>query len=191
MKLRLFFLLLVFIISAPSFKKDASDDICLSPHEIELYQLMMKYRKSKKLNDVKLSRSLSLVAQEHARDLYENKPSHGNCNPHSWSDKGKWKSCCYPSDHSRAECMWDKPRELTSYSSNGYEIVAYFSNGISPGQALEMWKKSPEHNDVILNKSIWKKISWNAVGIGIYKNYATVWFGESKDAEGAPEICKK
>ena len=43
------------------------------------------------------------------------------------------------------------------------------------------WKKSTGHNQVIVNEGIWKKIMWNAIGIGIYKEYAVVWFGEIED----------
>jgi hypothetical protein len=57
----------------------------------------------------------------------------GDCNMHSWSDKGfnVWNSCCYTSDHAEAECMWDKPREITfgSFTGFGYENAAKSGEG--------------------------------------------------------------
>ena len=35
----------------------------------------------------------------------------------------------------------------------------------------------------MINLGIWKNRTWNAVGVGIYKNYAVVWFGEESDKE--------
>jgi len=40
----------------------------------------------------------------------------------------------------------------------------------------------------MVNDGIWKKITWNAIGVGIYKEYGVVWFGELKD-ESNLEIC--
>ena len=55
----------------------------------------------------------------------DNKPdAPPECNLHSWSDKGPWSACCYTPDHAQAQCMWDKPSELTNYPGNGYEISA-------------------------------------------------------------------
>jgi hypothetical protein len=34
------------------------------------------------------------------------------------------------------------------------------------------------------------KMKWKVVGIGIYKKYAVVWFGEAEDKETKPIICK-
>ena len=96
---------------------------------------------------------------------------------HSWSKKGKWEVCCYTDDHAKAQCMWNKPRELTRYKGNGYEIAAGMGNA---QDALDGWKHSVHHNNVIINKDIWKT-KWEAIGIGIYGNYAVVWFGHETD----------
>jgi hypothetical protein len=34
---------------------------------------------------------------------------------------------------------------------------------------------------VIVNSGTWARITWRAVGIGIYGSYAVVWFGEESD----------
>jgi hypothetical protein len=153
----------------------------LSTEEQKLYHLIMEYRKENNLSEIPLSKSLTFVAQTHVNDLQNNQPEKGNCNMHSWSNKGDWSACCYTSDHAQAKCMWNKPKELTSYTGNGFEIASWRSTGISALNALIGWKKSPGHNEVILNKSIWKNSTWKAVGIGIYGNYAVVWFGDVVD----------
>ncbi len=153
----------------------------LSEEEKKLYQLINEYRKQNNLHEIPQSPALTFVAQTHVKDLYENQPANKVCNLHSWSDKGKWKKCCYLKNHSNAECMWSKPRELTCYTGNGYEIAFYSSSDATAEEALQSWKTSYGHNNVILNEDIWRSLQWNAIGIGIYKNYAVVWFGEKKD----------
>lgn len=175
-------------ISAP---EKSTEEICLSPEEEKLFRQINAYRKSKKLKEIPYSASLSKVAQLHAKDLVVNRPhERDGCNLHSWSSKGKWSSCCYTQDHKKSSCMWDKPRELTSYKGNGYEISSYYSGAITAEQALSSWKGSPAHHDVILSRSIWKNAPWNAMGVGIYKGYAMVWFGNEADADNKIVKCK-
>lgn len=162
----------------------AEASTCLSSEERKLYDLMMAYRKSKGLEPIQLSAKLTQVAQAHARDLAENYTfdPKNKCNPHTWSSKGKWSSCCYTNDHKKAECMWVKPKEIAGYTSAGYEIAYYSSAGASATEGLEGWKKSPSHNPLIINEGeIWGKVKWNAIGIGFYKQYGVVWFGELED----------
>ena len=90
----------------------------ISDAEYELYELIMDYRAKKGLKRIPLSNALTIVAQTHCKDLTENKPDLGKgCNAHSWSDQGSWSTCCYTPDHKASTCMWDKPKELTSYKS--------------------------------------------------------------------------
>jgi hypothetical protein len=107
---------------------------------------------------------------------------------HSWSGKGAWSSCCYTSDHKQADCMWNKPREMTAYQGNGYEIAHGYSNystyagyDVTPETSLNGWKSSPGHNSVILNQNIWQSMRWEAIGIGMYKDFSVVWFGTEAD----------
>ena len=153
----------------------------LSNEETELYNLIMQYRYSKGLTKIPLSKSLTFVAQAHVKDLENNKPDVGNCNMHSWSNKGSWTPCCYTDDHARSQCMWDKPSELTSYKGYGYEISYGGSGSATAIRALNGWKSSPGHNAVIINQGIWNDNNWQAIGIGIYKGFAVVWFGQEKD----------
>lgn len=160
-----------------------TSSVCLAPEEKRLYDLIMAYRSAKGLEPIKLSARLTLVAQAHAHDLadhYQFDPQN-KCNPHSWSSKGEWSSCCYTSDHRQAACMWEKPKEIAGYDSPGYEIAYYSSAGASAEEGLRGWKKSPSHNPLLVNEGIWKKVTWRAIGIGIYKEYGIVWFGEQED----------
>lgn len=115
-----------------------------------------------------------------------NKPDVEGCNAHSWSANGKWSACCYTPDHAQAQCMWSKPRELTSYLGNGYEIacgsnICCSSFIMTAEYAINSWKLSPNHNVIILNEWIWSKIEWNAIGIGMFKGFVSVWFGSEID----------
>lgn len=158
----------------------------LTKEEKELYDLLMDYRKQKGLAIIPLSPSLTTVAQTHVRDLADHKPDLGDCNAHSWSSGGSWTACCYTPDHRASACMWNKPRELTVYPGNGYEISCGSNDCCSDfvmtaAYALETWQKSSGHNAVITNTSIWHDRNWNAIGVGIYKGFAVVWFGEETD----------
>ena len=73
--------------------------------------------------------------------------------------------------------MWDKPRELTSYHGDGFEIAFWCSADANANEALESWKSSSGHNEVIINSGIWRDNPWQAIGIGIFGSYAVVWFG--------------
>lgn len=155
--------------------------ICLSPEEKELYTLINAYRKSKKLKAVPLSASLTQVAKAHAVDLMKHYKKSDKCNPHSWSDKGSWTSCCYTNDHKQAECMWNKPMEIAGYNSPGYEIVYWHSAAAKAEGALKGWQQSKSHNPVIINDGMWAQVEWQAIGVAIYEQYAVVWFGEMAD----------
>ena len=182
MKITLLFTLIAISLSV-RMAPNPANQVCLHPEEKKLYELIMEYRKEKNLESIPLSAKLTLVAQTHAKDLSENfKPfDRGNCNLHSWSKKGKWESCCYTDDHKNSECMWSKPKEIAGYESSGYEIACYHSAGANAVDAIAGWKVSAGHNRVMINDGIWNKIKWNAIGIGIYKEYGVVWFGELKD----------
>lgn len=169
-------MVLFFHISTNSFSQ------ILSTEEKKLYDMIMEYRKEKGLPNIQLSKSLTFVAQTHVKDLEKSGLINSLCNMHSWSNNGPWTSCCYTNDHARASCMWDKPRELTSYQGNGYEI-SYGAHGasVTAEGALEGWKKSSGHNAVIINQGIWFDNNWMAIGVGISEGYAVVWFGNEYD----------
>lgn len=168
------------------------NQVCLNPQEKELVRLINEYRKSKKLQSIAVSSKLTLVAQAHAKDLASNYnfDPNGSCNPHSWSDKGNWTPCCYTSDHKQAECMWNKPLEIAGYEGLGYEIAYYSSAGATAKEGLEGWKKSKGHNPLLINSGTWKQVEWESIGVGIYEQYAVVWFGQLADNEVPCEKIK-
>lgn len=184
-------ILLFLALTLPSIRQTKpAETVCLSAEEKKLYDRMMDYRKTKGLAAIPLSAKLTQVAHAHAKDLAENHdPKQTRCNLHSWSKNGSWTSCCYTADHKQAACMWNKPREIAGYESNGYEISYFFSAGADAESGLEGWKQSTGHNQMIINDGIWKKINWNAIGIGFYKEYGVVWFGDKPD-DTPLEVCQ-
>jgi uncharacterized protein YkwD len=187
-----FFLLAIVVTTGFTSEIPYQEEVCLSTEEKKLFDLIMDYRKSKRLKPIPYSSKLSKVAQTHVRDLmnnydYENRDE---CNPHSWSDKGNWSACCYTSDHAQASCMWDKPREISGYEGNGFEIAYYSSGGANATEGLEGWKKSPGHNPLLINSGTWNKLEWKAIGIGIYGQYGVVWFSNGEEESTKIIICK-
>ncbi len=163
--------------------KKEEQDLVKDKSDNEIVNIINDYRVSKGLSKIPISPSLNKVAALHVKDLADNHPDNSPCNLHSWSDKGSWSSCCYTPDHAKASCMWNKPRELTSYKGDGYEIAAWSSNNITAKYALEIWKSSSGHHNVIINASTWSNHTWKAIGGAIYKGYAVVWFGKEEDPE--------
>jgi len=178
----IFALGLTFVLLSSS-KKDIATIHSFSEKEIMLYDSMNIYREENGLHKIALSLKLSKVAQIHCEDLEKNYKLSNVCNLHSWSATStKWESCCYTSNHAKAKCMWNKPKELTNYQSAGYEIAYYNSNGFSTFRPLDRWKISKKgHNKVILNEGQWKKAKWEAIGVGLTEHYACVWFGTLTD----------
>jgi uncharacterized protein YkwD len=170
-------------------------NICLSETEALIFQKVNEYRLQHGLGKIPYSKSLTYVAQMHVKDLAYNHPVSRRCNLHSWSSHGPWKGCCYCEDHSNATCMWNKPRELTNYTGEGYEIAFWTNESLTPGgfaeKSLTGWKRSTEHNRVILNKSEWGNLTWNAMGVGYYEGFAVVWFGAIPDKEEELHVCEK
>jgi uncharacterized protein YkwD len=148
--------------------------------EQTVYNLLMQYRKEQGLPSIPLSTSLTQVARLHVADLLAHPPDGDTCNLHSWSVNGPWTAVCYTDDHAEAGKMWAKPKELTAYPGNGYEI-AYWSTQCTAEGAIAGWKKSSGHNAVMVNQGSWGSHPWNAVGVGINDQYAVVWFGEQAD----------
>jgi hypothetical protein len=148
---------------------------------VSLVDVINSYRQEQNLPEIPVSPSLTTVAETHVLDLAKNYVISDECNLHSWSDEGNWTPFCYSPDHANARFMWEKPRELTSYPGNGYEIAAFRSDTITANEALELWKNSEAHLDLILNRGVWKDIKWKAIGGAINGGYAVIWFGEVTD----------
>lgn len=168
--------------------------LCLSANEVDLAVLINSYRVSKNLPQIPLSKSLSKVAKLHVEDLESQRPhAPASCNLHSWSTgSAQWTGMCYTRDHKQASKMWSKPREITNglYHDIGFEIAYYRSLGATPGGALDGWKSSSTHWDVIEERGrYWTNRRWPAMGIGMRGSYAVVWFGSLSDPAGEIEKC--
>ena len=172
---------------------------CLSSQEVELAQLVNDYRNQNNLPSVPISKSLMEVAHDHVKDLYDNAPNTGTdsrglpCNLHSWSDKGNWTPVCYTDDHQYASGMWDKPREITFgvYQGNGYENAYEVSANFmaTAEDAFNAWKNDPAHNQIMIEQGPWEGCHWPVMGVGIYQNYAVLWFGDQPDPQGTVGPC--
>lgn len=167
----------------------------------DLSNLINDYRKDNGLSEIPLSSSLLVVALKHVIDLntyHYDKTCGGNSNDikdwdiHAWSKngawsgkngEGTWKGCCFdPAGGSiNNSCMWDKPKEITGYPDNGFEIAHWESGVATAKSALNSWKGSKGHNDVILNKDVWAGYTWKAIGAAYSGNYACAWFGATAD----------
>lgn len=164
----------------------------LTDNERELAILVNEYRKEIGLSEMKVSKSLTKTARLHSFDQQYNynnpKDSRGmKGNLHSWSDQGSWIPVVYTPDHEYSNLMWSKPSELTKYKGSGYEISAYHSmKGVTPKKFLEMWKSSPDHNNVIVGDGYWESL--NVMGISLYKNHSNIWFGKEYDPEGYHDL---
>ncbi len=156
-----------------SAKTCAGDE--LEPEEAKLYQMINQYRSQNGLPPIPSSKSLTLVANRHVRDISENISEL----THSWSN------CPYDTNVPDTwSCMWTAPQRLkTAYPGNGYENAHGGSGGFvaSAETALQSWQDGSYHQEVILNQGIWKDRKWNALGIGIYKGYGVMWVGEEPD----------
>lgn len=151
----------------------------LNTAEQTLYDLVNTYRQQNGLPSIPISPALTQVARTHVADLNQNTPT-GSCNLHSWSNQGNWSGCCYTGNDT-AQCMWNKPREISSYQGTGYENAYMTTAKVTPENALSAWQQSTGHNEVILNLGIWENISWKAIGVALENNHAVLWFGEESD----------
>lgn len=172
---------------------DALKAMGVSEKEAKLYYIINAYRESQGLQKLSFSKSLTIVARTHVSDsntyMPENqRDSRGmQGNLHSWSNHGSWTPVVYTSDHEYAANMWSKPRELTSYTGNGYEISSWYSGSITPEDALDLWKNSSGHNAVMTTQGNWSDLK--TMGVAIDGKYAHVWFGSVADPAGYYDVA--
>lgn len=172
---------------------DALKAMGVSEKEAKLYYIINAYRESQGLQKLSFSKSLTIVARTHVSDSNTYTPENQRDsrgmqgNLHSWSNHGSWTPVVYTSDHEYAANMWSKPRELTSYTGNGYEISSWYSGNITPEDALDLWKNSSGHNAVMTTQGNWSDLK--TMGVAIDGNYAHVWFGSAADPAGYYDVA--
>lgn len=164
-------------------------DFCLSLDEKNLYNAINTLLTEYDQKTVKLSASLSYVAKLHVNDLLVNKPDTSVCNLSSWSDKGDWTPCCHNPYVPQQDCMWDKPKELTSYPYRGYELVAYFEDDFNVDSVINLWSSSKSVLDMLLTRGNFSEKKWVCMGAGINERYVSVWFGQRPDKVKVPDVC--
>lgn len=164
-------------------------DFCISRDEYRVYQLLNEFRKKEGLAVIPISKSLSYVAKVHTLDLHGNHPDTSFCSLSSWSDKGIWMPCCHSRHTPDPLCILNKPKELTNYTGEGHELSYWDNKGATPDSIVSFFLNLPQSRELMLNTGKWSYFSWKAVGVAIYKNYASIWFGESIDMENEPAMC--
>ena len=172
---------------------DALKAMGVSEKEAKLYYIINAYRESQGLQKLSFSKSLTIVARTHVSDSNTYTPENQRDsrgmqgNLHSWSNHGSWTPLVYTSDNEYAANMWSKPRELTSYTGNGYEISSWNSGNITPEGALDLWKNSSGHNAVMTTQGDWSDLK--TMGVAIDGKYAHVWFGSDVDPAGYYDVA--
>lgn len=169
----------------------------LSAKEKELIKLVNDYRQQHGKKRLKVSKSLMKVARTHINDLNMNFDWHNppfdargiEGNMHSWSNKGNWTPVVYTRDHKHADGMWSKPKEIAGYNQSGFEVAVGGVSTITPQYALERWKQSKGHNDVILSQNKWADptpeeiengfTGLSNMGVAINGKYACIWFTDN------------
>ncbi|MCD4730866.1 MAG: SPOR domain-containing protein [Bacteroidales bacterium] len=191
------YVVILLLLGLPGFQnmalcqKKLPSGFCITEDESKLYSLVNEYRKAMNLSAIPLSKSLCYVAKAHLDDLIQNKPDTSTCSFHSWSNKGKWTSCCYQKEKNDQKCMQLKPQELTNYPGKAYEIVYWESKDATPDFAFNQWREIIASRSMLINSKEWEKFSWNAVGVGMMGSFAVVWFGEELDVEKETKVCGK
>ena len=182
-------LLLVLMSFSVAAQKKIPKDFCISNDEKNLFEMVNLLRADYDKKKVQLSTSLNYVADLHVYDLQINNPDTSICNLSSWSDKGAWTPCCYTKYLHNPDCMWDKPKELTPYLYRGYELVTCIDDDFNTDSIINLWSDSKEVLDMILTRGNYSKKKWICGGVGISKNYVSLWFGQRKDALKEPVTC--
>lgn len=193
-----FIIFLVFIISASAlFSQEtavAEKNYCVSDIDYKLYQEINKYRESRGLSKITLSKSLCYTAYLHAFDLYHNWTESSDCNMHSWSGKVGGAIFCYPKDQDerRRKNVWNKAREITGFPGVAYELV--YKDDLLQSDvliALDMWSSTVAGRNYLLNEDKWKDKEWLSIGVAVYNNYVSVLLSAVKDPKGVPSLCSK
>ncbi len=186
---RISLILIIFITLGGYAQKAVPDDFCLTADEYRLAELINAHRLVNGLKEVPLSASLSFVARTHVIDLYTNHPDTGICNLNSWSDKGDWTACCHNKYVPKEACIRNKPKELTKYTGEGYELTYAEVLSTNADTVFRFWTEIEQAEEFLLNEESWKDKNWRAMGVGIYKSYAVLWMGTRTDPLPKPEQC--
>jgi len=147
----------------------------------ELETEINKERARNGLGPLKCDHNMRWVANKHVENQLDNGYTDGKefpngCNGHSWlGDIG----CCFSTHEATWPCMWNKPLELSKWDDrNGYEISVWNSATITPSGAVDSWRGSSAHHNVILTQGDWTDLK--TVGCGWRKTVAHCWFAKTE-----------
>jgi uncharacterized protein YkwD len=170
--------------------------VCLSADEAELGRMINEYRAEQGLAPYQISKSLTLVAQQHVWDSTNNfnnwpdPPAGKTCNMHSWSGvvnpvlkEGTWTALCYTNQHDNAPLQWIKPSEIAGYPGEANEISYGASAGATPLGAMTAWKNSPGHHGALIDQGV------VAIGVGMSGQFSHVWLSHTADPLGEAPLC--
>ena len=155
--------------------------ISITQDDTILFNMINDMRRQNKLPSIPLSLDLCKVAQIHIADLIKWKPQDKGCSLHSWSGSGKWTSCCNTKEVFGIQCMKAKPREITGYPGDGYELIYWGEDKAIPSEAADLWKQVEASSDMILSRAKWSGYQWKALGVGVKGGYAILWLGDTND----------
>ena len=163
----------------------------ITQNETILFNMINDMRRQGKMQLIPLSDKLCKVAHIHIDDLLASKPQEKGCSLHSWSASGNWSACCHTKDPSGIQCMKSKPKEITGYSGNGYELIYWGEDNATPSEASALWQQVDASADMIMCRGKWKGYDWKAMGVGIKNGYAVLWLGDKTDVktEDLPAIA--
>jgi hypothetical protein len=189
---------------------DARVGTCLTVEEADLARLVNEYRQSLSppLPPLPISRTLTKVAQRHARDTVPNSPDalHWRCNQHSWSATcpDTWRPLCFTASPKSTQSMWSKPREFNpAFQHDGYGISTKIFRlpsrsskvvHLTPAGAMSSWKSSPPHDEVLTRSAAWHSAAhpdFQPFGVGMYEGRAHAWFSYGSDPAGSVPLCPR
>lgn len=180
------FLLIVFPLGTLAQKLPA--DFCLAEPEYNLIKQLNVYRQAHGAAFVPVSAALSYVGQTHTRDLFLNHPDSQGGSLHNWSAAGRWTPFRLDIHKPDKRKMYAKPAELTAYTGNGYELVYYDNTQQALENAWQAWIENPASKALILNTGQWVAFEWQAVGVGVFEGYVSLWLGTRSDPQ-LPLLC--
>src|SRR5690606_17639925 len=93
--------------------------------------------------------------------------------------------CCYSG--AQWECMCLKPNEISNgrFSGMAYENWVRAPNA---EVAVNAWKNSPSHNELMLNLNGWAASTWKSMGAFTCEYYYSLWFSEHEDPDFGADI---
>ncbi len=160
---------------------------CVSSEEKALTDALMTARTAQQLAPLPLSSSLSYVAHLHAKDLAENYDPESDCLLSSWSDQGEWKPCCNLPKYPEGDCMWAKPRELSNYKANAYELIFQLPDSVAREEEIAAFLLASTELQAMLLEEGWG--GWKAFGVGKSGKFISLWFGHAPDPAGVAQTC--